>query len=246
MKYLQINVFHKSLRINKVHQSFIHTGSAGHFQELFVHLLRIDSSARHAGSHSRQLGDLFESLWTDRFNPGSVTRRDLATHPVSHIASLTISGMFSPPDQRTPELRAALGASDALIEEVTEANDLLITLPMYNFNVPSSLKAWIDQVSRIGHTFDFDGQSFTGLLHGRRAFVVVAYGAGGYASGEGFAAANFVEPYLKFLLGFLGFDAVQVFNVQATNTAQASVPALCEALRAEMHSALHHATTAVA
>lgn len=211
-----------------------------------MQLLRIDSSARHAGSQSRQIGDLFESLWTDRFNAGNVTRRDLASQSVPHIAPLTISGMFSPPEQRTPDMRVALSESDTLIAEIAAANDLLITLPMYNFNVPSSLKAWIDQVSRIGHTFDFDGQHFTGLLRGRRAFVVVAYGAGGYASGEGFAAANFVEPYLKFLLGFLGFDSVQVFNVQATNTDPANVPALREALRAEMHRALHHATTAAA
>lgn len=182
------------------------------------HLLRVDSSARVQGSHSRELGNHFERAWAQRFPMAPITCRDLVLQPVTHIQDTTIAGMYTPPDQHNAEMRAALAQSDQLIAEIKVADALLITVPMYNFGIPSALKAWIDQISRVGHTFSFDGQSFAGLLTGRKAYIVIAYGAGGYTNGAGFAAANFVEPYLKFLLGFLGFDEVITYNEEAINT----------------------------
>lgn len=87
---------------------------------------------------------------------------------------------------------------------------------MYNFSVPSALKAWIDQIVRIGRTFAYDGTNFTGLVTIKRAYVICAYGAGGYTDGGGFASFNFLEPYLKGLLSFLGITEIQFFNLQAT------------------------------
>jgi FMN-dependent NADH-azoreductase len=202
-------------------------------------LLRIDSSARRTGSHSRELGDIFENLWSQRFPVATVTSRDLVGSPVAHLHNETITGLFTPPEQHTPEMKTALAISDTLIAEIKAADALLITLPMYNFSVPSALKAWIDHVSRIGHTFAYDGQNFTGLLSGKTAYVAIAYGAGGYNAGEGFAAANFVEPYLKFLLGFLGFGQTYVFNVQATNGDAAAVSTSKTQIRTQMQTALY-------
>jgi FMN-dependent NADH-azoreductase len=201
-------------------------------------LLRIDSSARVQGSHSRELGDHFEKAWVQRFPTAKITRRDVALQIVTHIENMTIAGMFTPPEQHNAEMTAALVQSDTLIAELKAADALLMTVPMYNFGIPSSLKAWIDQITRIGHTFSFDGSNFAGLLKGKKAYIVIAYGAGGYTAGGGFAAANFVEPYLKFLLGFLGFDEVITYNDEATNTNPAGIAAAHLAITAQMDASL--------
>ncbi len=181
------------------------------------HLLRIDASARHQGSMSRTLGDAFTQVWAARHGPSCSTLRDLATDPVPQIDNATIGGFFTPPDQLTSELRAATQLSDTLIGELRSASDVLITTPMYNFSIPAALKAWIDQIVRVRETFSFDGQRFAGLLHGKTAHVAIAYGASGYTAGGGFAAANFVEPYLRFVLGFIGFETVHVYAVESTS-----------------------------
>jgi FMN-dependent NADH-azoreductase len=89
-------------------------------------------------------------------------------------------------------------------------------LPMYNFGVPSALKAWFDQIIRIGRTFSFDGIGFAGLLQGKRAIVVTAYGASGYVDGA-FKAADFATPYVNFALNFIGITDVTVIPVEGIN-----------------------------
>ncbi len=206
------------------------------------HLLRIDSSSRVTGSYSRKLGDQFEHAWIKRFPAGTITRRDVALQSLPHIENTTIAGMFTPPEQHSSEMVAALVQSDTLIAELKAADTLLLTVPMYNFGVPSALKAWIDQITRIGHTFSFDGSNFGGLLKGKKAHVVIAYGAGGYAHGASFAAANFVEPYLKFLLAFLGFNEVITYNDEATNTNPAGIAASHAMITAQMETSLKGVT----
>jgi FMN-dependent NADH-azoreductase len=181
-----------------------------------TNILRIDSSSRLEGSYSRQVGDLLEKALVARTAGARVSRRDLGAKPIEHIRNTTIAGYYTPADKMTAELKAATAVSDDVIGEVKAADILLITTPMYNFSIPSSLKAWIDQLVRIGQTFAYDGKSFTGLLPGRKAYVVVAYGAGGYTNGGPFEAADFVQPYLKFLLGFLGITDVTFITVEST------------------------------
>ena len=177
-------------------------------------LLRIDSSSRHDGSWSRRIGDDLVA----HLAPERTIRRDLATMPAPHISLATVGAFFSDPATHGPEDRQATALSDALIAEIEAADDILITVPMYNFGVPSALKAWIDQVVRIGRTFRFDGESFAGLLQGKRAFVVIAYGAAGYAGD--FRPADFVAPYLNFVLNFIGITDVTVIPVEGINMGQ--------------------------
>ena len=179
-------------------------------------LLRIDASARVTDSHSRRLGDNFEYAWVAAGPARTVIRRDLVLHPVAQIHDTTITGFYTPPDKLTEALRKATALSDMLIEELTGASELLITTPMYNFTAPAALKAWIDQIVRIGHTFSYDGKNFSGMLKTRRAVIVCAYGAGGYLDGGALAGIDFLVPYLKFLLGFLGIAHVEVLAVEAT------------------------------
>lgn len=179
-------------------------------------ILRIDSSTRQEGSFSRELGTFLESVILELNPKIQVVRRDLSTNPIEHIHNQTVAGYYTPDDQLTPELKAATALSDTLIAEIQQADTLLITLPMYNFSIPSALSAWLAQVVRIRKTFGYDGQNFTGLLNGKRVFVVVAYGASGYTNNQAFASANFVQPYLQFLLGFLGIVNVHFFSIEAT------------------------------
>jgi FMN-dependent NADH-azoreductase len=179
-------------------------------------ILRIDASSRLDGSYSRQIGDSLEKTLVAATPGARVNRRDLGAQPVEHIRNLTIAGYYTPADKMTADLTKATALSDAVINEVKGASILLITTPMYNFSIPSVLKAWIDQLVRIGQTFSYDGKSFTGLLPGKKAYVVVAYGAGGYTNNGPFAAADFVQPYLRFLLGFLGITDVTFITVEST------------------------------
>lgn len=199
-------------------------------------ILRIDASSRRDGSYSRDLANVFVSHWIAGEPGAEVVVRDLVAAPIPHVLDLTIQGYYTPADQQTPHLKAATALSDLLISEVRDADVLLISTPMYNFSLPSALKAWIDQIVRIGHTFSYDGQTFTGLLPGKRAFVMVACGAGGYVDGGAFAAADFVQPYLKFLLGFLGVSDVVFISIEQTTAdpttiaaARAKAAALVEA-----------------
>lgn len=179
-------------------------------------LLRIDTSARLTGSHSRQLGDHFQNLWMKRNPGGNVIIRDIVKSPINHITQQTIDGFFTPEEALIPDHRDALQLSDELIAEIQASDTLLLTVPIYNFSVPSALKAWIDQVVRIGQTFSYDGEKFEGLVRAKNATVICVYGAAGYLDGEPFSAANHLEPYLRFLLRFLGIENVSIISLQST------------------------------
>jgi FMN-dependent NADH-azoreductase len=184
-------------------------------------LLRIDSSSRRDGSHSRALADAFENTWVARFPNATIVRRDLAANPIAHIHEATITGFYTPAETLDGELKDAVALSDQLIDEVNAADTILIATPMYNFTVPSALKSWIDQIVRINRTFSYDGTNFTGLVKARRIVVAAAFGAGGYDGA--LAGADFVTPYLKFLFGFLGVADVTVIPAEATTADAATV-----------------------
>lgn len=207
-------------------------------------ILRIDASSRATGSISRSLGDDFEATWLARNPHDRVIRRDLAADPIGHIAERTIAGFYTPPDQFTADLRDATALSDSLIDEVKDADILLLTVPTYNFSLPSALKAWIDQVVRIGHTFAFDGSSLTGLVTDRRAYVISASGLGGYRDGGPLAAADFVQPYLRFIFNFLGIDDVRFFSVEATVVDKDALAANIARVKREIETAIAAAAMA--
>jgi FMN-dependent NADH-azoreductase len=175
-------------------------------------LLRIDSSSRTAGSHSRRAGDDVETVLA----PTHVIRRDLGDGTMPHVSTNMIGAFFGDPAALTDDQRTASALSETLLAELAAADTVLITLPMYNFGIPSALKAWFDQIVRINRTFSFDGQGFAGLMTGKRAIVVTAYGAAGYVEGA-FKAADFATPYVTFALNFIGISDVTVIPVEGVN-----------------------------
>lgn len=181
------------------------------------HLLRIDSSARLAGSHSRAMGDLILDEWSRHHPQDNVTRRDLASSAPPLLDENTVAGFFTPEHDLTPEMLGATAVSDVLIHELAEADFLLITVPIYNFGVPASLKAWIDQVIRVDKTFAYEDGAFRGLLSIEKAILACSYGAEGYAPGAPFASADFMAPYLEFVLKFIGVHEVQIIRREGTS-----------------------------
>ena len=200
--------------------------------------LRIDASSRFSGSHSRDLGDYFETEWVKKNSGARILRRDLVANPIPHIVDKTIAGFYTPPEQVTDEIQKALALSDELISEIKSADVILLTVPMYNFSIPSALKAWIDHIVRIGHTFSFDGKNFSGLVTGKEIYVTAAYGAGGYVNSGPFSAMNFLESYLKAIFGFLGFSDVRFFAVESTTIDPALAAANANRAKSEIQAAV--------
>lgn len=163
------------------------------------HILRLDTSARLEGSVTRDLLDTIQSRLD-----GTVTRRDLGGEAVPQISGTWVASNGTPADERTAEQREALALSDTLIDEIRAADTLLIGLPVYNFTVPGSLKAWIDLVCRAGVTFRYTKTGPVGLLEGKRAIVAVA--SGGVPMGS---EADHATGYLRHILGFIGIMDVQ-------------------------------------
>ncbi len=178
-------------------------------------LLRIDASARMNDSHSRRLADEIETLWLANHQDAVVQRRDLAKQPIGPIENETIAGYYTPDEAMTDSLRQATELSDKLIAELMQADALLISTPMYNFTVPAVLKAWIDQVVRIHKTFGFsDDGNLQGLVKGKPAYITIAIGA--QFTGTPLVGMDFLRPYLKSLLGFIGFEQVEFISVEST------------------------------
>lgn len=171
------------------------------------HILRIDSSMRYNGSHSRRLTEQAVERLTAA-NPGArVTVRDLAETAVRFVDETWIGANFTAADDRTDDQKAALALSDRLIEELRAADTIVIGVPVYNFSIPAALKAWIDLVARARETFRYSEDGPVGLLEGKRAILV--YTSGGTAEGS---EVDFATPYLRFMLSFIGITDVETID----------------------------------
>lgn len=185
-------------------------------------LLRIDASSRTEGSHSRELADFFVEQWLSINPGGKVVNRDLIKTKIPHISEKTIAGFYRPVNEHDQVLTEATKLSDELISELKSADTVLIATPMYNFSIPSALKAWIDQIVRIGQTFSFSPDTgFEGLIKKKRAYVLTATGA--VFSNEGMQELDFLSPYLKSLLSFLGFTDVEFLTIEGTTTDESAL-----------------------
>ncbi len=175
--------------------------------------LVIDSSSRHVGSITRALTKQFISSFVENNGESNLVYRDLAKSSVPHLSAEAIEGFFSP----TPSLRAkrATVLSDLLLEEFLGADLICIGVPMYNFNLPSALKAYLDQIVRIGKTFQKQGDGrLKGLCNGKN--ILVLYSMGGmYKDSD----MDFIKPYFKAITKFIGADRVDFVAIQGTSRA---------------------------
>lgn len=194
-------------------------------------ILVLNSSAAGADSVSRLLtGDTVDQL--RRYRPhAAVVTRDLAADPIPHLAPDGVNGVRTP-NAVTPAEIAARKLSDELIAELRAADTIVIGAPMYNFGLPSTLKAWFDHVLRAGETFRYSEAGPKGLLEGKTVIVVEARG-GLYSEGPG-QAADFQEPYLRHLLAFIGLTDVTFVRAEKLGFGPEARAAAIAAARAQI------------
>jgi FMN-dependent NADH-azoreductase len=174
-------------------------------------LLHLDASPLET-SVTRELAREFVATWKSSYPDGSVVYRDLAALTPAPINQAWVYAAFTPADSRTAEQKALLAPSEELIQELESADEIVIGVPMHNFSVPAALKLWIDQVVRSGRTFSYGSNGPQGLLTGKKATLLVASG-GVYSPDTPAAALNFVDPYLKAVLGFIGITDIRTVAV---------------------------------
>ena len=146
----------------------------------------------------------FVSQWRANHPSGEVAQRDLAETALPFVTALWLRAYFTPPDQQTSETKAALRLSDELVSELLAADHLVIATPVYNYNVPAALKAWIDHIVRKGLTLGFDGK---GLLTNKKATILLASG-GIYTDGSPIRDRDIATHYLRLILGVIGITDV--------------------------------------
>lgn len=176
------------------------------------HVLIIESSARQQDSVSRQLTQTFITQWQSAHPNDTITMRDLAVNPVPHLDANLLGGWMKPAEQRSDSEQASLERSDQLTDELLAADVLVMAAPMYNFAIPSTLKAWLDHVLRAGVTFKYTATGPQGLLTGKRAYVLTA--RGGIHAG---ASTDHQEPYLRQVMGFIGIHDVTFIHAEGLN-----------------------------
>jgi FMN-dependent NADH-azoreductase len=169
-----------------------------------MRVLRIDASARVVGSITRQLADRMVDGMQAHMPGMTLTRRDVAKG-LPFVDDAWVNANLAAPDARDAPQREALAGSDALVAEAMAADVWVIATLIYNFGVPASLKAWIDQIARARLTFRYTEQGPQGLLTGKKVYILTA--TGGTEVGS---AIDFATPWLKFVLGFLGITEIEV------------------------------------
>jgi FMN-dependent NADH-azoreductase len=177
-----------------------------------MQILQIISSARGAASYSTRLSQgIIDKLLAAQ--PGStVVVRNVATQPFPHLEEAHLNAYFAPAENRSPEQQEAVRHSDEAIAQVMAADVLVIGVPFYNFSIPSSLKSWLDHLTRAGITFRYTAAGPEGLIMGKKVYLAVASG-GVYSEGP-MQAYDFATPYLRTVLKFLGMSDVTVARAE--------------------------------
>lgn len=193
-------------------------------------LLHIDASALSQGSVSRSVAATFRAEWQ-----GEVVYRDLGARPVPHLTEAGIQARHTDPAARTPEQAAAAFLQDELIDELLSADAYLFAVPMYNYSIPSSFKAWVDQILVLGRTFGPGPQD--GPIRGRPATLVAAQG-GSYAPGTPREGWDHAEPYLRRVLGdVLGLDLTVIVAELTLAESNPAMAGLRDRMRASLAKA---------
>ncbi|MBO9204299.1 MULTISPECIES: FMN-dependent NADH-azoreductase [Niastella] len=184
-------------------------------------LLVINASARGSQSHSRTLTEVFVNHWRQQHPGAEINCRELGNTYVPHITNEWITANVKPVAERTDKDLEILGASDAYINELREADIVVLGTPMYNWSIPSTLKAYIDQVMRFNETFTIDPANqekpYVGLLQHKTLVLLVARGLQDYEPGEYNAALNFQTTYLKTVFNMMGIDDIHLVAVNGTS-----------------------------
>jgi FMN-dependent NADH-azoreductase len=205
-------------------------------------LLQLKTSLFSNEGQSSRLADEFVAGWTAAHPGGDVIVRDLAKSPVPHLTAERFQAFLAKPEDRTESQRAEAEVSDALVREIQQADAVVIGLPLYNFGVPSTLKAYFDHIARAGLTFRYTANGPEGLLKGKTAFVFATRG-GAYAG----TPLDTQTKYVRDFLAFLGITDVQFVYAEGLAMGDAvRGPALEKATLAAQQLAKSHPALRIA
>lgn len=195
-------------------------------------ILAVHGSPRGERSHSRRLTEGFLKAWLEAHPEGQLTRREVGRASLPHVSEAFVAAAFYPEPQSRPlSMQADLALSDELVAEVLEHDLLVISAPMYNFSVPSGLKAWVDQIVRLGLTFntvqDNGMAQYEPLVLGKKALIITSRGGFGLGPGGELEAMNHADPWLRTVLGFIGIDDVSVIAAEGEESAERTFQVSC-------------------
>lgn len=178
-------------------------------------LLHIDSSILGTQSASRELSAAWSAQWKAGHPDASVAYRDLAAQSLPHLSGDVMMARSTPHAIKDAELRSRVEADEAMLREFLEADVVVIGAPMYNFSVPSQLKAWIDRIAVAGRTFRYGANGPEGLAGGKKVVVISSRG-GVYSAGPA-ASFDHQESYLRSVFAFLGIDDIEFVRAEGLN-----------------------------
>lgn len=171
-------------------------------------LLVVETSPRGDHSISRNMTRRFVANWQASHPDSQVIDRDLMQTDLPFVTAPWLQAYFTPAEQHSQEMKEALRLSDELVAEILAADDIVIATPVYNYNVPAALKAWVDHIVRKGMTLGFDGK---GLVHGKKATVLLASG-GVYTEGSPIRDRDIATQYLRLILNVIGIMDVTIVS----------------------------------
>lgn len=184
-------------------------------------ILHVISSPRGDESISIKLGNSIANQIVETFPGSSVTALDLNVNPYPHLFEEQINAMRTQPESHSEEQRKLVKRSDEAIAQLFDADVIVISLPLYNFSIPSTLKSWLDNILRAGHTFSYSSEGPKGLVTDKKVYIALASG-NIYSQGP-YQAYDHAVPYLKSALGFIGITDIEVIRAEGT-----AIPGLME------------------
>jgi len=179
-------------------------------------LLHIDSSILGTHSATRELGAALVGSWRQRHPNIEVQYVDLAREPLGDLTGALIAARSAPPVGASAELQLDIERSERALADFLAADAIVVGAPMYNFSIPTQLKAWIDRIAVAGKTFRYTEKGPEGLAKGKKVIVISARG-GMYGAGSPAAALDFQENYLRGVFGFLGVTDVEFVRAEGLN-----------------------------
>lgn len=189
-------------------------------------LLQINSSLFSDHGNSSALANEFVKNWLASHPEGKVIVRDLAKNPIPHLDAATVQAFFTPAADRTAEQNAAVALSDSLVAELANADAVVIGVPLYNFGVPSTLKAYFDQIARAGITFKYTETGPVGLLADKPVYFIAA--RGGFHAGTN---SDSQTAFLNSFFNFIGLKSINYIYAEGLSIADAKDKSLNEARR---------------
>ncbi|WP_374475576.1 FMN-dependent NADH-azoreductase [Zoogloea sp.] len=192
-------------------------------------LLKINASLFSTQGQSSQLAERFVAARLAATPDLKVISRDLGAAPVPHLDAARFLSFLAKPEERSAEQQAVVAYSDALIEEIRQADEIVIGLPMYNFGVPSTLKAWFDHIARAGVTFRYTATGPEGLLTGKKVTIFAARG-GLYAG----TPKDSQTTYVRDFLAFIGITDVEFVYAEGLNMGDESKAAALSAAHGKL------------